>query len=533
MPRRRRAPSREMTQFAWSDAFYDLKADFNAGKDSRFHSRLTGVQHQGSGADYHYRNEIQWLHMLERARHYRRQDQVVGQAIRRLVSNVVQEGFSLDVRTEDSAVNAELKSRWNDWSEDPDQCHSEAELDFHQLERMTLDAMITDGDLLHLPLKDVSLQPVEAHRLRTPSGTRRNVVHGVLLDERARRREYWIAKRDIGLEQTLSRVNQVKRYRARDSEGHRQVLHVYDPYRFSQTRGVTALAPVSFTIGAHDDVQFATLVKQQMGALIAILRERTEHWTPSPTEAALGDQETETEGGYTKTIEGMSAGLDIASDKGEKLSMFASNIPGPQFLEHTQLLLTFIAINLDLPVAVLLLDPRQTNFSGWRGAIDQARGRWRQIQRHLVSNFHRPVYRWWIRHQLEQDASLRKLHESGAIDAFAHRWNSPRWPYIEPLKDAAADELQDAKLLNSKRRIHANRGADWDDVSGEIVEDNALVIDKAIAKAGEINRKYPDAKVDWREILRVPTADSVAARMDLGKGEEKNEPDDSSQIANG
>ena len=130
--------ARPPKKFNLANSFNDLRADFRAGQDSRFVSRLTGVHSMGSGADYHYRQETRWLHMLERARHYQRNDQVVGQGVRRVVANIVQEGFTLDVDTGDDALDVELKARWEAWSTEPDECHSEGEHDFAQLERMAL-----------------------------------------------------------------------------------------------------------------------------------------------------------------------------------------------------------------------------------------------------------------------------------------------------------------------------------------------------------------------------------------------------------
>jgi len=518
MSRHRSSHTRLDFQQAWND----LRSDFRMGEDSRFHSRLKGVRPSGSGADYHYRNERQWLHMLERARFYRREDPVVGQGVRRLVSNIIQDGFNLDVDTGDKELDKDLTDRWIDWSEHPDQCHSEQELTFQQLERLTIDQVITDGDCFFLPLREGSLQPVESHRVRTPSGTTRNVVHGVLLSERARREEYWITKDDLGLNQPLSRVSDVARYKARDTDGHRQVLHIYEPYRFSQRRGITCFAPTSFTIGAHDDIQFANLVKQQIGALIAIVRERGEIWEPPARPSHLGEPSEEETHGYTRAIEGLAAGLDVAGEKGEKLSMFSADVPGPNFRDHTMLILTFIAINLDLPVAVLLLDPSETNFSGWRGAMDQARQRWRQIQQWFIQVFHTPVYEWKLRQWMATDAVLARMVSRSDIRLFNHTWNPPSWPYLEPLKDAAADELQDTKLLNSKRRLQAARGRDWETISSEIVADNANIIRKALLEAGLINAEFSNAKLDWREILRLPTADTVAATLAWGNEKGKN-----------
>lgn len=513
--------------------FADMQADYRAGKDSRFVSRLTGVSGMGSGADYHYRSEQQWLHMIERARHYQRNDQVVGQGIRRLVANVIQDGFRLDIDTGSPEIDAELRADWQSWSTDPDQCHSEGELCFAEMEAMALKSVIVDGDVFCLPLNTGALQWVEAHRCRRPSNTTKNVVHGVLMNDQAQRLEYWFTKENLNPMQPLARVSDTVPYAARDRDGRRQVIHLYMPDRFSQRRGVSCLAPCSDTVGMHDDVQFATLVKAQMAALIAILHERGPNWQP------LGDQQKgerteETSGGFTRTIEGVSAGLEIFGDPDEKLSAFSPQIPAPGFFEHTRLLLTFIAINLDIPVHVLLLDPSQTNFSGWRGAIDQARLRFKQIQAWLASKLHAPLYLWRVRRKLAMDAAFaarvekvkRELDQAAeAFDVFSHRWNPPQFPYIEPLTDATADDMQQTRCLNSRRRIQAARGRDWDEVSDEIVDDNGSLIRKAIRKADAINKEFPGAGVNWREVISIASPQSTSASLALGMQQDQEKSD--------
>lgn len=510
-----------------SNVFQDLRADFRAGKDTRFTSRLAGVSSGGSGADYHYRNESQFLHMMERARHYQRNDPIVGQGVRRLVANIVQDGFTLDVNTGDEELDNDLKDRWDEWACTADLCHSEGEFTFSQMEQMALSSVVVDGDLFPLPLTTGSIQMVEAHRCRTPRSTTRNVVHGVLMDDAARRQEYWFTKEDLDPNRPLLKVSDIKPYPARDPKtGERQVLHLYQPYRFSQRRGVTALAPVSDTVGMHDDIQFATLVKAQMAALIAILHNRGAEWKPGGDQQK-GDRETETlAGGHTRTIEGVSAGIEIFSDVDEKLEAFSPNIPSPEFFPHAMMVLTFIAINLDLPVHVLLLDPSRTNFSGWRGAIDQARLRFKQIQKWLAECFHTPIYRWKVRQWAQKDPALMSRLDSGGVRLFGHRWNPPAFAYLEPLTDASADLLQQRNALNSARRIHAARGREWKVVASEIVADNGMAIVMALEKAKEINTQFPDSGVHWRELISLPTPDGVTVQIGQPGQQNPSEPKD-------
>lgn len=496
-----------------SAVFNDLRADFRAGKDTRFMSKLSGVSSLGSGADYHYSNEVQFLHMIERARYYQRNDPLIQQGVRRLVANVVQEGFTLDVNTGDEVLDDDIKARWNDWAQDADQCHSERELTFRQQEQLVLSTMIVDGDLLALPLKTGELQFVEAHRLRTPRNTRKNVINGVLLDGKARRTEYWVTRENLQARQGLTKVSDIIKYPARDSQGKRQVNHIYSPFRFSQRRGVTALAPVAETIGIHDDIQFSTLVKTQMAAMIAIIKERDSEYR-GPSDLQYGNQSTEDVSGYTRTLEEIQAGVEIAGNPGERVVGFSPNIPNPEFFPHAMMVLTFIAINLDLPVHVFLLDPSRTNFSGWRGAIDQARLRFRQLQLMLSEVFHQRTYKFKLMQFIETDAAIASAAQRGDIDIFKHRWNCPGWPYLEPMKDAAADLLQQRNALNSPRRIQAMRGREWNDIVAEIVEDNSTAIRAAKREAASINQSEGGDPVHWRELISLPTPDGVTVNID-------------------
>jgi len=87
--------------------------------------------------------------------------------------------------------------RWAEWSRSPEACDEQQELDFHGLEKLTLQHVIIDGDLCSLPNRDGGIESQEGHRLKMPRNTTKNVVHGVQQDERRRRLAYWFTKEDI------------------------------------------------------------------------------------------------------------------------------------------------------------------------------------------------------------------------------------------------------------------------------------------------------------------------------------------------
>ncbi|HUX15248.1 MAG TPA: phage portal protein [Phycisphaerae bacterium] len=498
-----------------AQAFVGLRDDYNAARTSRFRRKRLGINPSGSSADYHYRSESDYLRMMELSREFFRNDVVVGQGVRRLIDNCIQDGFSLDPQTGDEALDLELWERWDAFAREPDACDLAGRLDFHAMERLVLQATIVDGDILALATQDGPLELIEAHRLRGPANAQTPpdtaLVHGVLLNQHRRPLQYWITRDDLSPLAALKANADMAKYDARDKAGERQVFHIFRPDRVSQTRGVTAFAPIVDAIGMHDDIQFAKLVQQQIVSCFGFIRARQMDFGGNAP-AAHGDTSTETlRDGSSRTVEGIAPGMEMTSEPGETITAFSPNVPNAEFFDHASLILTFISINLNLPLAVLLLDPSKTNFSGWRGAIDQARMGFREIQRWLAGAFHRPVYRFKVRQWLAEDAALAKLAAQLGPKMFAHRWNPPTWAYIEPLKDGQADLLQVRNALTSPRRLHARRGADWDEVFTEIIADNSAAITAAKTAAAGINKQFPDddAPVHWREILSLPTPDGV------------------------
>jgi lambda family phage portal protein len=489
------------------EVFRHLRGDYDAARQTRFKRRRQGVIPTGSGADYHYRTESAYFGMMETARDLFRNHCLIGQGVRRVVANILRGGFTLDVKTGDEAIDRDNVARWNAWASDPEQCDLTGEQNFHGLERLTLQSIIVDGDILSLPTESGAVQLVEAHRLRTPRSTKKNVVHGVLLDDFRRRLEYWITKEDIDAMAPVPRVSDVTQYPTRDRDGNRQVLHHYLPDRVSQTRGITAFAPAVDTASQGDDLFFAQLVKAQMAACVTLLRELAEN---SQVGIPGSDQETTTEPrptGMSRMLAGWQPGMEIFGWPGEKLQGFAPNVPNAEFFQHAGLILTIVAVNLDLPLAVFLLDPSKTNFSGWRGAIDQARQRFQAIQAWLSSSFHTPIYRWQVRRWMAEDPALQRAAARG-VDVFGHRWHAPTWPYIEPVQDAMGDVVQERNLLNSHRRLLAARGLDSDDITTEIVEDRAQFIQKAHEMAEQLNKQF-GLDLTWRDIAQWPMPEGV------------------------
>lgn len=511
-----------------------MRADYSAAKTGRFRRRRSGISTTGSSGDYHFRNENDLFKIMEVTRDMERNDAVVEPLVAQFVGNIVQGGLFPEPKTGDTGADAAIKERWWDWASDARQCSHDGEFTYRDIEKLVMRRMAVDGDILGVLTEDGTVQAMEAHRCRNPQRTQQNAVHGVLLDERRRRQQYWFTRDDID-PMSAVRINntdleKVDAFSTDEFGEYRQVLHLRNPKRFTLTRGVSAFAPIFDFMGMHEDLHFSKLVQQQVASCIAFIREL------SPDSLAGGVKGTDPYGPQTylsaakRLIDQLAPGMEITTRPGEKVTGFSPNIPNAEFFQQMRTILQLIGANLGIPLVLLLLDASDTNFSGWRGAMDSARMGFKDMQQTLIDHWDCPVYLWKVRQWAQEDPALRKLMNKQAMDRtaagkvtrvpalFRHEWNAPRWPYVQPLQDAQADALRQKSLLSSPRRIHGDRSQDYNDVIRETVDDNAFAIEAAATKAKELSTKIGE-RVTWRELLFMTDVEMLkAATASVGTG---------------
>lgn len=510
--------------------FGAMRSEYASARDEEIRRVSRGLPIAGASGDFHYRNESYYMRLVEIGRHFFRTNSIVKQGVRRLTANVIQDGFTLDIQTGVDDWNKRLGDWWLEWSEESELCDAAGEYAFGEMEDMAFQATVVDGDILSVPLTTGHLRWYEGHRLRTPNGTKRNVQLGVLLDEKFRRRlEYWLTKEDVDPWQTVDLVGDITPIKARDAKGNRQVFHIYHPERFSQTRGVTAMEPIVPWCSMHEQIQFAKLVQQKVVSCYTLFRSKAVGWKP---QGPTGDTPTPTREDYMygmrRMMEQVYPGQVIDLEPGESIEGFSPNVPNPEFFQQALMILTFIAINFDLPLAVLLLDPSKTNFSGWRGAIDQARIRFRKMQTNLRRRFHREVWRWKVRQWIVQHEDFARAVASEKINPFGHEWHLPTWSYIEPLTDAQADDLIIRRGLNSKRRTLARRNLDYDDVTKELFKESEGELREAMRIASTLNKEFAGQEVgrplDFREVRHWTLANGASLAFSAPLDEEAADP---------
>jgi lambda family phage portal protein len=488
--------------------FDKIRADYDMSRENRFIRRRTGVNPQGTGPNYHYRTEDKYYADIEQARDMDRNDGLVGTLVDRRVDNIVQSGFVQHPATGDKGLDLELYNRWESFSNDPDQCDVAGELTWKEMERQACRSESIDGDIVVLGTEDGSFQLVEAHSIKTKSRIE-NTFLGITTDRYGKRIQYHILEElnEFGLKGESRPVD------VRDSEGLRQVFHVYNPKRVRQNRGVTQLAPVFAYSGMLEDINFAKLVQQQVVSCFAIFRKKAAGSPSLPSvDGMFGDASTQPTESGVRQLEGIQPGMMIDGVPGEELQGFSPSVPNAEYFDQVKLILQIIGVNFGLPLCLVLMDGSETNFSGWRGAVDEARKGFIADQLNLVRRLHSPAWRWWVSRLIENEPAMRRAANRSGVDIFGHVWNLPTWSYIEPVADAEGDATQLRNALTSPRRMHAARGKDWETIAEEIIDDNVYAIERANKAAAKINASNPLAPVTWRDLipLAMPAGTTMA-----------------------
>jgi len=470
--------------------------------------RRKGVPSQGAPADYHYRNQGDWLWMSELAWDMYRNNMILGSITDRAVENQLQGGFAYDPQTGDAKLDQQLKEWWAEVSIDPRQCDPGADLAFRDQEEIALRASLVSGDIVGVPLEDGTVDLIEGQQIRSPSRpTKEAIVHGFEYVPGTRRlAAIWVLKDDVNPNSRQIRKQDLRPIQAWDDDGEKSIFHVAFKKRTRQTRGITAYAPLFDVAGYNDDVQFLKMVQSRAASMFVFVRKRATNFDPAylAAETNLGkDISSDRDSEYAtnnRQYREVAAGSSIEGLPGEEIQPWASNIPNSEFFEHTKLLLTFIGVNLGMPLVLSLMDASETNFSGYRGAVDQARQGFRTNQKRFREKFHRPYMRFKLFKLGEEDRSIAKridqiVNRSPSaskpkINIFKHRWIPPDWPYIEPTKDATADLIRDANMLTSPRRRCQERSCDWDDIFTETVDDRFKALDYSLQQSQVLKEKY-------------------------------------------
>jgi hypothetical protein len=458
----------------------------------------------GVSADHHLVDESRYWYLVELARYFWDNDPIYSSAIQRIADNVIGCGFHVDPTTGVEAIDDYLYEDWRKFSK-ANSSDSSQEHGLHKRAYIEFCSVLNDGDIFNVPRSSGQIQTLESHRCTSSRGTAKDVVLGVEQNDEGVRTRYWFTKTDrtIGYSPKYSEIEQIE---ARDRNGNKRVWHYYLPKRMSQRRGVPVIAPIAEFVQMHNDIQYAKLFQQQAVSSVALFHELPfeafQQMDPDERSIATGMLEASASGERFQW--NPRAGMDYwARFPGEKLTAFSGNVPNPEYFQHVTMILGIIAVNLGIPLAVLMMDPSNTNFSGWRGAVDQARRGWERLQESFGVPWYSDKWTWRIRKLAAEDKQFQAILREGDVNpadvlrdpnhfVFSHNVHPPRWKYIQPVEDITARAAELGAGLISPRQDAAAYGRDYYEVIDQTIEDRDYALRKAADAYMAFKSSYPD-----------------------------------------
>lgn len=382
----------------------------------------------------------------------------------------------------DKPANDAIELAWARWARQAD---ITGRMNLARILQVAVKGVARDGEALIRIVRDrslpfgIQLQLLEADRLDEalnvsyPSGPR--IRQGVELDTAGRPVAYHLLAGHPG--ENYGQPRKYERVPARD------LLHVFLPERAEQVRGYTWLHAVLLRTHMLHGFEEAAVVAARVGA------SKMGIWTRDPEAASALEQVANHGTDATTGNLQMSAepGEFIEAPTGYKLESWDPDYPHANYEMFVKACVRGIAAGLNVAAHNLSGDMTDVNYSSARIAELSEREVWKELQEWLTDSVLLPLFETWLetallRGDVRMEASGKALPaERLPKFAAAARFQSRRWDWVDPLKDAQAADLLIRTKLASRTQIAASQGREFEDIVDELGQEQELIAEADLA----------------------------------------------------
>lgn len=385
--------------------------------------------------------------------------------------------------TLDKSANDAIEIHYQRWGKTADITGRHRSL--YSLMRTTIKGVARDGEALVRIVRNRSLpyglglQLLEADRLDDAINQRMDngntIRQGVEIDSAGRAVAYHVRTAHPGENYATSMAG-FERIPASE------MIHLFLPERAEQVRGVTWYHAVIVRASIIHKFEEAAVIAAQIGASKVAALERADD---APDGGALGMADG-TSNGTGSGIPQMNveAGEMFELPPGYKLSSWNPDYPHQNFESFLKACLRGLAAGTDVADHNLTGDMSGVNYSSARIAELSERESWMSLQDWFIESFCMPIYEEWLSMSLligaiTFDISGKALPADKLAKFFnASRFQGRRWSWVDPAKEADANQTQLDSLLTSRTRIAAEQGEEFDDILDELAQER-IAIEKA------------------------------------------------------
>jgi lambda family phage portal protein len=394
------------------------------------------------------------------------------------VSAFVGSGIKPSSLNPDVDVKREIHELFKEWTDEAD---ADGLTDYYGLQGIIGGEMFEAGecfvrlrprlakDGLSVPLQ-LQLLPSEMcpTDYNVTLGAGRRIECGIQFDAIGRREGYWFYRTHPGEMNPTQAATFEKVFVPAD-----QVLHLFKPIRAGQIRGVPHTLSGMITLAILDLYDDAELERKRTAALFTafLTRKPGEEDGDSPFAGAPGETSPKT--GQNNMA--MEPGATVELEEGQDIKFSEPADVGANFeaFEYRQLLRA--AAGFGTPYANMTGDLRQTSYGSQRGGLVSFRRKIETMQNSvMIFQFCRPIMQRWMTAAVLSRSFLTINPTEFAANPrpflrFKHI--TPRWEWIDPLKDLMAEKLAVDSGFKSRSDVIEATGEEPEEVDARILED--------------------------------------------------------------
>jgi lambda family phage portal protein len=415
--------------------------------------------------------------LRDRSRQAVRNDGYAKGVIDKLVTNIVGTGIKPLSKAVDADFRKAVQALWLRWTDESD---ADGLLDWYGQQAQAVRSWLEAGEVfirlrprlpsdgLHVPLQVQVLEPElcpYTYDATAPNGNR--VRAGIEFDGIGKRAAYWFHPSRPGDLMDFD-PGQLRRVPA-DS-----VVHLYDPLRPGQIRGLPHLTQALLRLYELDKFDDATLLRQQIANLFAgFVKRPTVDGAGADVHPLTGraPDGTSPDGRQILSLE---PGIFQELAPGEEVEFSDPPDVGPAYPSYMRQQLMSVSAATGVPYEVLTGDMTGVNDRTVRVILHEFRRQIQTRQEHIVAfQLCRPVWAAW----------LFRVFLSGALPIAAAflddsepwasvEWKAQGWKYIHPVQDVEATKAAIRAGLLSRSQAVAEQGDDAEEIDRQQKADN-------------------------------------------------------------
>jgi lambda family phage portal protein len=414
--------------------------------------------------------------LRDRSRAATRNDGYAKGVIDKLVSNIVGTGIKPLSQADDPAFRQRVHALWLQWTDESD---AEGLLDYYGQQSQAVRGWQEGGEVFvrlrpRLPEDGLSvplqLQLVEPELC--PHGIDRDLPNGnriraaIEFNRIGRRVAFWFHPSRPGDPDDYD-VSQLRRIPAE------RVIHLFDPLRPGQLRGVPKLTQALVKLYELDKFDDATLLRQQIANLFVGFIKKPSTSTADTQIDPLTGKETDTSL-FDRPMISLEPGLFQEMDPGDEIEFSDPPDVGQTYPDFMRQQLFAVAAATGVPYEVLTGDMSKVNDRTVRVILHEFRRAIQAWQHQIVAfQFCRRVFNAWMDQAFLSGAlPIPVAYVENPTPWNRVSWMPQSWPYLHPVQDVEADRAAVRSGFTTRAAVVSERGEDVEAIDRQQAEDN-------------------------------------------------------------